>query len=171
MRLSLEAQKAVYAEETGDYPIILLTFEHPELPEQILLSTDPTTRLPGLTDEENVVYGTISNGLEYIFCPIEINLPTEDEESAPQTVMSVSNIGREMVETIRTLLSSPLLTMTIVLASDADRIEGQISGFKFTDVNIDQMTISGTLTMDIMTNEPFPYRTFGPSTASGLFKS
>jgi hypothetical protein len=170
MRLSLEAQKAVYAQETGDYPIILLTCSHPELDEPMYISTDATTRLVELTTDEHVVYGTISNGREYIYCPVEISLPSEEEGAPPQTQLSIGNIGREMVVAIRSLRSSPTVSIAVVLASDPDRIEGELGGFTFTDVEITAMSITGNLVMDIMTSEPFPHRTFTPSTATGLFK-
>lgn len=170
MNLSLNALKAIYATETGDYPIILIVITHPELPNDILLSTDGTTRLPSLTTDENVVYGTVSNGLEYMYCPMELDLPTEDEDSPPSTRLSVSNIGREMVEAIRSVRTSPILSMTLVLASDTDNIEGLIEGFKFSSVDINSTTIGGDLVLDVMTNEPCPYYTFTPSTAPGLFK-
>jgi hypothetical protein len=171
VRLSLEGQKAVYAQETGDYPIILLTFTHPELSEPLYISTDPTERLVNLTTDENVVYGTQSNGHEYVYCPVEIALPSEEEDSPPQTQLSLSNIGREMVGAIRSLRTSPTVSIAVVLASDTNRIEGELSGFTFTDVEINSLTITGNLVLDLMTNEPFPYRTFTPSTALGLFKS
>jgi len=170
VKISLEALKSVYAQETGDYPIFLLTFSHRDLKDDIRISTDPTTRLPGMTTDEMVVYGTVSNGQEYIFCGMEISWPTEDEESAPMTQLSISNIGRELVEMIRSMRYSPRLTMTLVLASNTDMVEGRISGMEFSEVEINTMLITGTLTINMRTNEPFPFRTFTPSTAPGIFK-
>lgn len=171
MRLSLDAQKAVFATETGDYPILLLTFSHPDLAEPIRLSTDPTTRSPSHTTDERVIYCTVSNGHEYLYFPMEISLPGEDEEAPPETRLSVCNVGLEMVEPMRVLADSPTLTMALVLASNPDRIEGQVGGFTFTDVDIDAMVITGKLVMDIMANEPFPHLSFTPATAPGLFKA
>lgn len=171
MRLSLDAMKAVYATETGDYPILLVTLEHPDLVEPIRISTDATTRIPSLTTDEQVVYGTVSNGLEYLYFPAEINLPTEDEESPPQVQLAVCNVGQELVATVRNLRQSPTVTLALVLGSNPDRIEGQIGGFTFTDVEINDLIISGNMVMDVMANEPFPYLTFTPSTAPGLFKA
>lgn len=170
MRLSLNAQKNVYAQETGDYPIILVDLTDPTLSQPIRISTDATTRL-SLTTDEQVVYGTVHNFKEYLFCPMEINWPSEEEESAPRTELSISNIGRELVEIVRGLTKSPKLSMTFVMASDPNIVESKLAGFVFSDVTIDQMTITGSLVLEIMTNEPFPYRTFTPSTASGLYKS
>jgi hypothetical protein len=170
LNLSLNALKAIYATETGDYPIMLIKIIHPELPQEILLSTDPTTRLPGMTTDQNVVYGTVSNSKEYMYCPMELDLWTEDEEAAPYTRMTVSNIGLELVAAIRSIRTSPTVGLSIVLASDADNVEGQCDGFKFFDVDINPATVSGELVMDILHNEPAPYLTFTPSTAAGIFK-
>lgn len=172
MRLSLDALSTIYATETGDYPILLITVRHPDLAQPLKFSTDATTRLPSLTNDENIVYGTISGGNEYIFCPMEIDLPTEDEEAPPSTIMSVSNVGREMVTAIRSISPSPkpTLDMALVLASNTDMIEGIIEGLQLSDIDTNQATISGELVLDILTNEPCPYYTFTPSTAPGLFK-
>ena len=170
MRISLDALKAIYAQETGDYPILLLTAHHSKWIEDIRISTDATTRLPGFTNDENVVYGTASRGLKYPFFPCEIALPSDEEDSAPQTELTVSNVGRELVEAIRSISDSPTITMELVLASNTDQVEGHVSGFKFQDITINTLTIVGTLVMEVLTNEPFPFRTFTPATAPGLFK-
>lgn len=169
MKVSMEAQKVLYQEETGDYPILLLTIDHPSLDDPIRISTDSTER-SSLTTDEQVVYCTISNNLEYVFYPVEITLPSEDETKAPTVTMSIANTGKQIVDIVRSFPTSPTVRMDLVLGSNPDKIEGSFSGFKFETIDIDIMTISGDLVLDILTTEPFPYRTFTPSTASGLFK-
>jgi hypothetical protein len=170
MRISLDALRAIYSQESGDYPILLITVADKKMTSDIRISTDPTTRLPAYTNDENVVYGTVSSSLDYFYCPVEISLPGEEEDAAPQTEITVSNVGRELVETIRSLTSSPTITIDLVLASNPDQIEYHISGFTFQDITINTLTITGTLTIEMLTNEPFPFRTFTTSTAPGLFK-
>jgi hypothetical protein len=43
--LSLNFRKALYAQESGEVPIFLLTITHPSLAAPIRLSTDPTARI------------------------------------------------------------------------------------------------------------------------------
>lgn len=170
MRISLDALKAIYSQESGDYPILLITISHKNMNKDIRVSTDQTTRLPAFTTDENVVYGTVSRSKDFLYCPIEISLPTDEEDAAPQTEITVSNVGRELVEAIRSLSTSPTITMELVLGSNTDQIEYNITGFTFQDITINTLTITGTLTIEMLTNEPFPFRTFTPSTAPGLFK-
>jgi hypothetical protein len=170
MNLSLNALKAIYAPETGDYPIMLVKVEHPELPYQLYFSSDATTRLPSLTNDENVVYGTVSNGTEYMYLSMELDIWTEEDDIAPYTRLTLPNIGREMVEAVRAVSASPTVGLAVVLASDTDNIEGQADGFKFFDIDINPATVSGDLVLDIMINEPAPYLLFTPSTAPGIFK-
>lgn len=170
MRLSLDAQKAVYAQETGEYPVLLFTISHPTLTKDILISTDNKARIEALTTETEVVYGTISNGQEFIYCPMEAELPTEDEDTPPQMRLSIGNVGRELVEQIRAMVSSPTVTVRMVLASNPSQIEGEIEGLTFSDIEVNRMTVTGTLVMDIFTSEPFPHHTFTPSTSPGNFK-
>ncbi|MGB3212441.1 MAG: DUF1833 family protein [Desulforhopalus sp.] len=170
MSISLDANKEVYAQESGDYPIFLMTFSSPGLANDIRVSTDATTRLPGLTTDEQVVWGTVSNSLEYMFCPMAIAWPAQQEGVPPETKLTISNIGRELVAAIRSLGPSPSLKMDYVLASNTDRIEQSVTGLLFLDADINTMNISGALKMDDTSRESCPFRTFGPSTARGLFK-
>lgn len=170
MTMSVEAQRVLYQQETGDYPIILLTIDHADLAQPIRVSTDPTQRLSSLTTDQHVVYGTISLGNEYVFYPVEVAWPTTDEESPPATTLTVANIGRELISTIRTLETSPTIGMALVLASDPDTIESEFNGFLFTDISIDAYTVKGSLTIDTGATEPFPHLLFTPSTAPGSFK-
>lgn len=170
MILSLDTLRTIYAQETGDYPILLLVLSHPELVNDLLFSTDPTTRLPTYTTDENIVYGTVSNSKEYIYCPMDLKLPDENENAPPQTTLSVSNVGREMVQAIRSLRTSPTLDMFLVLASDSDDIQGSIRGFEFKSVDINRSVVSGNLVLDDRSHEPFCYLTCTPSTTPGIFK-
>ena len=169
--ISLDAQATIFAQESGDYEILLLTLSSDELDDDFLLSTDWTERLVSLTTDEQVVYGTVSNSLDYIYCPMSISWPSDDEDAPPQTTLTIDSIPHEMTAIIRSLLHTPSLSMALVLASAPDTVEKQISGLAFKDVTISGDTLTASLMLDVMTNESFPYRKFTPSTASGLYSS
>ena len=168
--VSLDAQRAMYAQETGDYPIFLLTITHRDLTEDIFISNDATTRLPAYTTDEQVVYGTVSNGVEYLYCPVDIEWISEEEAAVPQTNLIVYGVPDDLVRAVRSLRFSPSVKMVMVLASNTDNIEMTVSGLKFGKVDINQISLSGNLQIKSRASEPFPYRTCTPSTTSGIFK-
>lgn len=170
MRLSLDAQKAVYAQESGVYEIYLFVMSHPNLTEDILLSSDATERIESLTTETEVIYGTVSNGQTFVYCPMDVELPSEDEDAPPEMKISISNVGRELIAQIRGMVASPSITMRMILSSNLNQIEGEVEGFTFTDIDINSLSVSSALKMNIFSSEPYPFRTFTPSTSSGLFK-
>ena len=57
--LSLNFRQALFAQESGEIPIFLLTITHPDLPDPIYQSTDATVRLSTYP----LTYGTISRDL------------------------------------------------------------------------------------------------------------
>lgn len=157
----------MFSEETGDYPILLITLSHPSLSQPILISSDPTSRISAnVTD---IVYGTVSRGNTFVFMPFTMSLPGDSEDSAPKTTISIDNVSRELVPTIRALTSPPTVTMELVMASTPDFVEALLPGFDLTSISYDAMTISGTLSVELLVSEPFPAGTFTPSQFPGLF--
>ena len=165
--LSSTALRAMFAEDTGDYPILLVTITHSTLATPIRVSSDPTTRL-SVTDAE-VIYGTVSNGVSYPFLPFQISLPSDVEDSAPRAKISVDNVSRELTAAVRALDSPPSVTIDLVMASTPNIIETTFPGFDLSDIDGDVMTISGTLSIDLLVLEPFPAGVFTPGQFPGLF--
>ena len=76
---SLNFREATNAQETGRVPIALITLSHADLADDILISTDPTQELSGLTTDTEKVYGTTSDSKEYVFLPVRIKLPDDTD--------------------------------------------------------------------------------------------
>jgi hypothetical protein len=165
--LSSEALKAFYASETGDYPIILLEISHETLTEKIYISSDATQRISASIDE--VIYGTVSNGIDYVFMPFNINLPNDIDDAAPTTQISIDNVSRHLVTIIRTIQTAPYITMKVVMFSHPDTVEVTFPNFRLDSITYDSMVISGDLSIDLMDKEPFPSGTFTPAYFPGLF--
>ena len=168
--ISFEALKTIYAPNTGDYPILLLTFAHDDLTENITISSDHTTRIPELTTDKQIIYGTVSNSINYLHCEGEMSWPDDFEGQAPRTTLTVANVGRELTEPIRSLITSPTVGLQFVLASNPDKVEMQFDGLRFDEITINTLTVSGDLSLDMMENEPSPQYTCTPSTTPGIFK-
>jgi len=165
--LSSDALKAFYASETGDYPIILLEISHSSLSNNIYISSDATQRIS--TSTEDIIYGTVSNGIDYVFMPFEINLPNDVDDAAPTTQISIDNVSRRLITTIRTIQTAPYITMKVVMYSNPDVVEVVFPNFRLDSISYDAMTLTGDLSTELMDKEPFPSGTFTPAYFPGLF--
>jgi len=169
--LSQSAVRAMLASETPEALILLITITNPaDLTAPIRLADGYTNRINSLTTDNEIVYGVTSNSKNYIFLPMQLSLPGEQEAGAAQCSLILNFVTKEAIELIRTHLTSPVsVQIDLVLASSPDRIEASFSGFKISSVtyNADQITFD--LNMVSLSREPFPCFTFTPANFPGLF--
>ncbi|MEH7903994.1 DUF1833 family protein [Rhizobium laguerreae] len=156
---------ALYAQETDEVPICLLTVTHASLEEPIYISSDPSTRL----SDDPLVYGTESRGQQYIFLPFEFTFPDDRGDTPPRVQMTMDNIERTLVSILRTFFTPPSIKLEIILASDPDTVEITMPVLQMSDSTIDDHTISISLVADGLINEPHPAGQFTPGSFPGLF--
>lgn len=157
-------KEAAFAQETTEVFIVLVTISHPNWTDDVRVSSDPTQLLPVAA-----VRGTISNGDEYLFAPFAINLPAQDDTGVARASISVDNVGRDLMQRIREANSSVDISLTVVLSSDPDTAEVQVTDFKLERVTYDAFTISGEISVEFFDLEPFPYQRFTPSKWPAIF--
>jgi Domain of unknown function (DUF1833) len=157
--LSLNFRRALFAQESAEVPVFLLTISHPTLTSPILLSTDNTTRIT--TDP--LVYGTVSRGLTFLYAGVGLQLPDEQDGSAPAAKLVIENITRDLIPMARSIQTPAQVKIEAVLASAPDTVEITFPSFDMTNLQYDQATLQFDLTMDALTTEPFPAGVFGPS--------
>ncbi len=155
-----------YAQESEQVFIVLLTITSDELAEPIYISSDPYERLESLGVD---VYGCTSNGNDFIFLPFEISLPRDDKTGTVSAKISIENVDRRIIETVRTITKPVNLKIQGVLSGDVDFIELEYDNFRLSNVNYDVMTVDGDITFDYWGLEPFPSGRFTPSGFPGLF--
>jgi hypothetical protein len=165
--LSSQALRACFAEETEDYPILLLTITHEELDEPIYISSDATQRISS-TDEE-ILYGTVSRGTNFYFAPFQMQLPNISSDSAPRSRFSIDNVKRILVPIIRSFSTPPTISMELVWSFDVDTVDVEFPGFQIREVEYDDMAVSGEMNVDHLVDEPFPCGVFGPAEFPGVF--
>lgn len=167
MSVSLNFRRASYSQETELFIIGLITISHEDLTDDILLSTDPTERIT--TPDSDIIYGTISRGNTYIFLPIKIKLPSDTDEGPGNFVLEMDNIHQDMVEALRSISTPPSFKLELVLNNDLDTVEVSWPEFLLTGIKYNDLTISGTLTLEMLEREPFPSGSFTPTNFPGLF--
>src|SRR5215207_529156 len=163
--LSLTFREAIYAQETGQVPVALLTIDHESLSAPLLISSDPTTRL----STDPLIYGTTSRGDDYLFLPFGITLPDDHEEAGPQAQITIDNVSREHISLIRSVATPPTVTLELVLADSPDTVEIAFPSFDMTKADYTATSITIALTIDPLVTEPFPAHSFDPATFPGLF--
>lgn len=163
--VSLNFRRALFAQEAAEVPIFLLTISHPTLAAPILLTTDPTTRIT--TDP--LVYGTISRGNTFLYAAVDLQLPDEQDGSAPAAKLSIQNVTRDIIPLARSVQTPPQVKIETVLASDLDTVEIVWPSFDMTGLTYDVSSLQFDLTIDALTTEPFPAGSFGPANFPSLF--
>ncbi len=153
--LSQTARQALYAGETGEVFLVLLTLSHPSLTEPIRVSSDAVN--------------TVSRGDTFIAYPFDLFIPDDTESASPRARLTIDNIDRQIVAAVRNATTAPSILIEIVLASDPDTVEASFPDFKLTNVKYDAISVSGDLTIEDFTSEPWPAAVFSPANFPGIF--
>lgn len=154
--LSTIATEQVFASEGGGF-LILLTIDHADL-------VDP---LRVVNNNVNIT----SNGDLYLAYPFRLKLPTERVGQVPLAKLSIDNVSGEIVRTLRQISTPLITTIQIVRIDDVDEVEATLPTFKLRNVGWDDVSVSGDLVLDDMSNEPFPAHSFTPSEYPSVFKA
>ena len=153
--LSTPAQQAIFAQETGDAFIVLLTISHAALPEAIRVTSDEVI--------------TVSNGETFVPFPFDLVLPNDIDSKSYRAKLVIDNVDRSIVQAVRSLATAPGVLIQIVRAATPDVIEAQFVDFSLTNVTYDAYRVQGDLTVEDFTAEPYPATIFSPGLFPGLF--
>lgn len=167
--MSPEALRAVFSPEADSDLIFLLTVYDPLQPEVVVARlADGFTQRLSETDTE-VIYGVKSNNEDYIFLPMEISLPSEEEAQAPRCSIVLHDVTQHLTPIIRTLTAPPLIKMELVLSKTPDNIEVSFDGFYISSFTYNAESVTANLSMIDLEREPFPMHSFTPRYFPGMF--
>ncbi|MEX2642887.1 MAG: DUF1833 family protein [Acetobacterales bacterium] len=164
-RLSGAARAAVYAQDTTEVFLTLLTIDHAEL----------ATPVRVVNNTENVT----SRGETFHGAPFRLDLPDEDGESLPRVPLEIDNYELEdelgeavtIGEILESFIEPATATIEVVMASNPDVVEFGPVVMELRDTEYDDLNARGTLVMDgDLLTEPYPAGSFAPTTHPGLFK-
>lgn len=170
--LSSAAVRAMFSSETDENLIMLLTIYSVDSSSQVVsrLADGFTQRITSLTTDQEVIYGVTSRGNDYIFLPMVIGLPGEQETGVGNCSVTLNYVTPEAIELIRVQLTKPVqVNIELVLSSSPDIVEASFPGFYITNVSYNAESITFELTMIDYSREPFPCHNFIPSYFPGLF--
>lgn len=151
--LSPRAVSQALALEGTDIWLVLLEITHPSL----------ATPFRAVRNTQDVV----SQGKTFYAYPFDITLGDDDAERLPEVKLTIDNVALDLVEMIRTIADPPKVTIWIVLSSQPDVVEIQISNLVLREVDYDSYSINGTLYADDILSTRYPADLITP--ASGYF--
>jgi len=165
--LSPAALRAMFSQDADDTLAVLVTISGTGLPTPIRIADNYTQRLSETDDE--VIYGLISRGNSFIFIPFNINLPTEETESAPRCQITINDVTRYIIPAIREASVTLNVLIELVLTNTPDVVEVAFEGFLMSGINYNANSVTAELVVDSLSVEPFPAHAFTPSYFPGLY--
>ncbi len=156
-QLSNQLIAQMFAQESGDPFLILVTLTHPDFAGPVRL----------VNNQEDIV----SNGETFSAFPMEITLPIDDESnSAREIQITFANTGLELVDELRGVQTPINVQLDMILASTPDIVEFSFQEFKLRQVSFNQFTIQGSLYMDDFLNTELTSENYSPSIYPGLYQ-
>lgn len=156
MTLTTAARAAMFAQATGEAPIVLLTLSHPALSPALRFTSDAVA--------------TVSRGETYHPYPFRIVPPRQGGEEPQRATLAIDNVDRAITAAVRALSGDPLrVKAELVLGSSVGTVEAVLFDLDLTSVRIDLMTVTGELADDDPRRDPCPVGRMGPSTCPGLY--
>ena len=178
LNMSADALKAMFSPESSSDLISLLTIYDPITPTTVIarLSDGFTQRLTTsleagdlITTDEEVIYGVVSNSKNYVFLPMQITLPSEDDTQAPRCSIVLNDVTRFLTPIIRTLTGPPKIKLDLILSSSPNTIEISFAHFYISSFHYNKDSVTCDLSMINYEREPFPMHSFNPPNFPGLF--
>lgn len=167
--MSPDAIRAIFSPEADSDLLFLLTIYDPSSPTTVVarLADGFTKRISETADE--VVYGVTSRSQDFIFLPMEISLPTEDEAQAPRCSIVLRDVTRYVIPIVRTIVGPPTVKMELVLSKTPDTVEASFTGFYISNFSYNADSVTADLSMIDYEREPFPMHSFTPAYFPGMF--
>lgn len=168
--VSKKVRKHVQAETDPLVKVFLITIRHKDLSEPIRVSSDPAERVDA--DSINVIYGTVSRGLTFYYAGFDASLLNDEEGAAPQTQITLPNADRAIIEAIESMGPGPVaVDIELVFADTPDIVEVGLYDMELSKITYDESTVSGTVSRDLLFQEPYPCKSFTPQDYPFLFSS
>lgn len=152
--LTNDLLRELYAQDSADAFLMLLTISHPSFP-TIYLSNNNRD--------------VVSRGNTYLAFPMEVTLPGDDGESMQEVDIRLDNVSRELITELRTVTTPINVTVEMVLASNTDYVQISLEEFKLKNISYNSKTIQGKLYLDGFLNIAMTSEKYGPTNFPGLF--
>jgi len=167
--LTIETVTEIDASSSSEILLYFLVIDHPQLLEPIRVVND--------------VVAYLWQGNVYAGFPFELT-PLTDSDRPSLGSLQIQNVDSHIGEVVRSLVTSPILTVYVLAESDFDpynsglgyrpeigtpTVEMTMAGMELRSVTGDEVMISGELFLVDYEAEPWPYIRLDKVRAPGLF--
>ena len=139
----------VYAEQTGQAFLTLLSVDHPDLSEPLRFTSDGVA--------------TVSQSDVYTPLAFQAQMPDRAAGRQPQARLRLDNVNSQLVAALRGLQEFPTVDIYIVRASALDVREVEYTGLEVVGMDVSASAIELTLAQQDLAAVPFPARNFDGS--------
>lgn len=154
MALSLAATAALYAQQTGEILLPLVTLEHPDWAGPVRL----------VRNSESI----ISRGQTYTAYPFDVELPAVTRERVEPGRLLAANVSRELVPALRQVEGPIAVTLELVRAAAPDVVELSLPQLEIAAITADAAVIEAPLSLRDLTTQRYPEGQLSPATFPGL---
>lgn len=153
---STTLHETVNSVSAAEAPLLLLEIDHPDLSQPIRV----------VNDNQDLVH----QGNTFVAMAFRARLPDDLEQGLPRAILSVDNVGKEMVSWLEASNGGQGATcrMIQVLRSAPDVVEWETT-LNLTDLRITQTEVTGSLGYEDLLNMPGVRLRYRPEVAPGLF--
>lgn len=110
-----------------------------------------------------------SRGKKYLPYPFSMQLPADDTTRIPSVTLTIDNVDRLLVQSIRAQLQPPSIKVELITTLDPDNPEKVLDFLELRDVSYDASTIQGTLVVSNIMSQRFPKESYDPVSFPDLF--
>jgi hypothetical protein len=173
--MSQSAIAALFKPDSSQTLITLLTIYDPNNETTVLtrLADNYTQRLNDLSTEPDIIYGVrrTENSVQtdYVFLPMQITLPSEEQNTAPRCSIVLTDVTRYIIPIIRNLKGPPKVKLELVLNTSVSTPEVIFDKLYISSFSYDANQVTAELSMIDYAVEPFPAYNFTPKQFPGLF--
>jgi hypothetical protein len=153
--LSPELLAEIFAQESSDPFLTLVTLSHTTFAEDILL----------VNNSKDIV----SRGNTYLAFPMKIRLPVDDGETQRDFSLEMDNASLEFIEEIRTVTSRISVKFEMILASLPDDVQMAQEDLAIVAVTYNSKKISARIAMDSFLGVEITCEKYSPTSYPGIF--
>jgi hypothetical protein len=166
--MSPEAIKQLYSPDADADLITLLTvYAEDGTTVAARLSDNYTQRLSETDDD--IVYGVVSRGDDFMYLPFQIVLPSEEEANAPRCSITMFDVTRHLIPIIRGVSGPLAVKLELVLNKTPDVVEIEYIDFEIRNFTYNRDQVTCELSLIAYDREPFPMYSYTPQFNPGLF--
>lgn len=153
--ISSELLAQLYSQESSDPFLMLVELSHPAF-----LTTQRLVN-------NNV--DIVSRGNTYVAFPMKIRLPSDDGETSREVAIDFDNVGRDLIDEIRSITTPIQVKIEMILASNPDQVQISLEELKVRNISYDKSKISAKLSLDNFLNIAMTGEKYTPQNYPGLF--